>query len=208
MNVAVIVSSIIAILVIIGFTVFILIVALRDRDNTSTSNNNNNIDNTESNNVVSRINWIEVNRGFPATSFPPCFESSGEVKKIYSILAGYNLQKKYIMLLDIYSMLLCEDLQIRAKACSDTFVNDRLADLHTYGGDANDQRAMEIVKSVTNVRNNKMGKMLIMSTDLIEREMKSIQGDNAISKADKEQIFGYNSLFYRRVYDFMNRRCP
>jgi hypothetical protein len=53
-----------------------------------------------------------------------------------------------------------------------------------------------------------MGKLLVMATDLIEKQMKELQADNVISKSDKEQISGYNSLFYRQHFDLMNKRCP
>jgi hypothetical protein len=53
-----------------------------------------------------------------------------------------------------------------------------------------------------------MGKLLVMATDLIEKQMKEIQNDGQISKSDKEAIVGFNSLFYRQHYDFMNKRCP
>ena len=105
-------------------------------------------------------------------------------------------------------MLLCQNTQIRARACSDTFINDRMADLNTYGANANDENAVNIVKAVTNLQNNKMGKMLVMATSLIEKQMAEIKADNAISASDKQQIEGYNSQFYRNIYDFMNKRCP
>lgn len=196
-------------LLIIGLTIFILVIALRGR--TKDTGPNLNLDytmDTLPNASVSRINWTENTRGFNSSVFPPCYDQASEVKKIFSILRGYNLEKKYIVLLDVYSMILCQESQVRSKNCSDTFINDRLADLNTYGANVNDQNAVSIVKSVTNLQNTKMGKLLAMATDLIEKQMKEIKSDNAISNSDKEQIAGYNSLFYRQHYDFMNKRCP
>jgi len=196
-------------LLVIGLTIFILVIALRGRDRDTGPNLNLDytID-TLPNATVSRINWTENTRGFNNTVFPPCYEQANEVKKIFSILRGYNLEKKYMTLLDVYSMVLCQESQVRSKNCSDTFINDRLADLNTYGADVNNQNAVLIVKSTTNLQNTKMGKLLVMATDLIEKQMKELQTDNVISKSDKEQISGYNSLFYRQHYDFMNKRCP
>ena len=200
--------AIVSFLVVMGFTIFILIVAFRGKGDKSIQS----IDYSDSaggvSPVVSRINWTENNRGFSSTIFAPCVDAASELKKLHTLLKGYNLEKKYMMLLDVYSMLMCQEAQVRSRQCSDTFINDRLADLNTYGANPNDQNAVQIVKSVTNLQNNKMGKLLVMATNLIEKEMKDIQADNQISKADKEQISGYNSLFYRQHYDFMNKRCP
>jgi hypothetical protein len=206
-NSEILVLGIVSFLLIVGFTIFILVMAFRNKSSSSVSQT---IDYTTTTAapVVSRINWTEVNRGFVTNNFPPCYDLSAEARKMYTILNSYNLEKKYMMLLDVYSILLCQNTQIRARACSDTFLNDRLADLNTYGGNANDQNAVNIVKSVTNLQNNKMGKLLVMATNLIEKQMSEIQKDNAISASDKQQMTGHNSLFYRNVYDFMNKRCP
>lgn len=194
--------------VIIGFTIFILIIAFRGKSDTSPNPSVDYTENSVANAITSRINWTENLRGFTSSMFPPCYDLSPEVKKIFSILKGYNLEKKYMQLLDVYSMVLCQETQIRAKACSDSFINDRLADLNTLGGDANSQHAIGIVKANTNLQNNKMGKFLVMATDLIEKQMKELLNDATISKSDKEQISGFNSLFYRQRYDLMNKRCP
>lgn len=208
MNIAVIVLSLFAFFLVLGFTVFIVMIAFRNKPETTKQNIDYTSD-TVSQPVTSRINWTEVTRGFvPTDPLPPCYETSSECKKIFTILKSYNMEKKYMMLLDVYSMLRCQDSQMRSRACSDTFLNDRIADLNTYGGNPNDADAIKIVKSVTNLQNNKMGKLLVMATDLIEKQMKEIQNDGQISKSDKEQIVGFNSLFYRQHYDFMNKRCP
>jgi hypothetical protein len=215
MNYGVILLSILSFFIIFAFAILILIIVFKDKKTTTTTTAaiSNVPDYTtdttvKSTAVVSRINWSEINRGFPSTNFPPCCEPVAEVKKIFTILQGYNLQKKYMMLLDVYSIILCQDAQVRIKICSDTFINDRLADLNTYGADANDKTAIDIVKANTNLNNTKMGKLLVMATNLIEKELANIQNDNAISKSDKEQIMGFATQFYRLRYDFINKRCP
>lgn len=203
-----IILGIIIFLMIIAFTALILIVALRKPKSSSTSSTSSTTDSTVPITNISKSPWSEINRGFPVTNFPPCCDSSNEIKKIFSIIKGYNLEKKYMELFDVYSMLMCQDVQIRMKVCSDSFINDRLADLNTYGADSNNETAVSIVKSVVDLNNNKIGKLLIMATDLIEKHMNNIKNDNSISKTDKEQIFGYNSQFYRQKYEFMAKRCP
>lgn len=201
--------SVVSLLVIMGFTIFILVMAFRGRKDSSASQTIDYTDTTgAASPVVSRINWSENNRGFSSTVFPPCVDAAPELKKLHTILKTYNLEKKYMVLLDVYSMLMCQEAQVRSRQCSDTFINDRLADINTYGGNPNDQNAVQIVKSVTNLQNNKMGKLLVMATSLIEAQMAEVMKDNQVSKADKEQIAGFNSLFYRQHYDFMNKRCP
>lgn len=197
--------GIIILSIIIGFTVLILVVVLRKDNNTQS---NSTITPSQPTPVVSQLSWTEKNRGFPSTYFPPCCESSNEIKKIFALISGYNLQKKYMQLFDIYSIVMCQDTQIRMKVCSDTFINDRLADLNTYGADPTNNAAIAIVKSTTNLSNNKIGKFLLMATDLIEKQMNSIKNDNAISNTDKEQIYGYNAQFYNQKYDYMSKHCP
>jgi len=200
--------AIIILFIIIGFTVLILVVVLR-KDNNSTSNSSNTISNqSHPNPVISQLPWSEKNRGFPSTYFPPCCDSSNEIKKIFALISGYNLQKKYMQLFDIYSIVMCQDTQIRMKVCSDTFINDRIADLNTYGADHTNTAAIAIVKSTTNLSNNKIGKFLLMATDLIEKQMNNIKHDNAISNTDKEQIYGYNAQFYNQKYSYMSKQCP
>ena len=196
--------GIIILSIIIGFTVLILVVVLR-KDNNTQSNSS---DQSHPNPVISQLPWTERNRGFPSTYFPPCCDSSNEIKKIFTLITGYNLQKKYMQLFDIYSIVMCQDAQIRMKVCSDSFINDRIADLNTYGADPTNTAAIAIVKSSTNLSNNKIGKFLLMATDLIEKQMNNIKNDNAISNTDKEQIYGYNSQFYNQKYSYMAKQCP
>lgn len=211
---AILILGAISFLVVIAFTVLILVVAFRNGNKTTSSTTTNQtVDYSSSaapapTPVVSQINWTEVTRGFPTSFFPPCVEWSAEVKKIFTILKNYNLEKKYMQLLDTYSMVLCQEAQVKSRNCSDTFINDRIADLNTYGGNPNDSNAINIVKSVTALNNTKMGKLLVMATNIIETQMAQVRNDPLISKTDKEQMDGYNSLFYRQHYDFMNKRCP
>lgn len=206
--ISIIAISLITIAVIVGFTIFILVVALRKKPDDPL-----NVDYISSNKesvipTVSRINWTENLRGYSSNIFPPCFDLSGELKKVYAILKSYNLEKKYFQLLDVFSIILCQDTQVRDRDCPDSFINDRLADLNTMGGDANDQNAIVIVKANTNLNNNKIGKLLVMATSIIEKYMKEIKADTLISSSDKEQIEGFKSFFYRQHYDYINKRCP
>jgi hypothetical protein len=207
-NSSAIVLGAVAFLLIVGFTILILVVALRGRSSGTIKPTDYDSDATIPNTAISRINWTENQRGFPSTVFPPGYEVSGEAKKIFTVLRGYNLERKYMTLLDVISIVLCQRLQLQSKGCQESFINDRLADLNTYGADANSQHAVAIVKSNTNLQNNKIGKLLVMSTDIIQKEMNNVHQDSNISKSDKEQISGNVSLFYRQNQDFVNKRCP
>lgn len=200
--------SIITIAVIVGFTIFILVVALRKKPEDPLG-----VDYISSNKesvtpALSRINWTENLRGYSSNIFPPCYDLSGELKKVYALLKSYNLEKKYLQLLDVFSIVLCQETQVRDRDCPDSFINDRLADLNTMGADANDQTAITIVKANTNLNNNKIGKFLVMATNVIEKQMKEIKADPTISSSDKDQIEGFKAFFYRQHYDYINKRCP
>lgn len=200
----IIIASIVFFVIVI-FSIVILIIALR-----KSPTQNDPIDYTNDNinpNVISRINWSENNRGYSNSQFPPCYELSPECKKIFSIIKSYNLEKKYMQLFDVYSIVLCQESQTRDKTCLQTFLNDRIADLRGLDADYNAQNAVLIVKANTNLLNNKIGQFLVMATDLIEKSLKELYQDNTISMQDKEQISGYNSSFYRQHYDFINKRC-
>ena len=201
--VAAIILSVVAFAIIVGFTILILVVAMRDKPN-NTWDQDNTVVNTP---TASRINWTENTRGFQSSNFPPCYEQSGEVRKVYAILKANNLEKKYMQLLDVYSILLCQYTQTESRPCSESYINDRLADLNAFGGDANNQRAQGIVKSITQLSNNKVGKMLVMATDLIERQIESLKKEKDITTSDIEQIVGLNSMFYRQRYDLINKHC-
>ena len=194
-------------ILVIAFTIFILVVAFRGKSDPTTATTSYITDSTAY--TTSRINWTENTRGFPSEGvFPPGYGNSAEAKKIYTILRSYNLEKKYMIFLDVYSILLCQEMQIKSRSCPDTFINDRLSDLNTYGGDPNDQTAIQIVKANTNLLNTKMGKLLVMSCNILENYLKQIREDKAISKQDLEAISGFNSQFYRNKFDFLNKRCP
>lgn len=193
---AIIILSVITFIIVIGFVIMILILALKD--NTPTYSNT--IQSTSG-------DWSENKRGYTSYTFAPCLESSNEAKKIYSILKSYNLDIKYMKLFNVYSIVLCQYNQLQSNSCEKTFLNERLMDLKTYSGNPNGQNAMTIVKAITDLRNTKMGQFLVMATDLIEKYIANIKGETIISNIDKEQIIGYNSFIYRQKYDAMNRKC-
>jgi hypothetical protein len=158
--------------------------------------------------VTKTVVWTENRRGFYSPNeFPPGFDKSVEARRIYSILKGQNLDMTYMTLLDIYSILLCQELEQNAKPCSQTAVDARMKDLQAYGGDVYSKNARAIVQSVSNIKNNKVGQLLIIACDVLEKELDKISADGTITAGDKTAMKGLNAAFYRMHFDLLNRSC-
>lgn len=149
------------------------------------------------------IVWSETKRGFYSSNdLPPCFQGTVDVSKIFMLLRALKLDTRYIQLLDVYSMLLCQ-----ANVCNPGFLDDRIRELSMYGADVNNKAAVEIVSSVTRLSNNKTATFLVMACDVIEKQIAKMKNDTDISTVDKQAIIGYNSQFYRTNLDNINKKC-
>ena len=81
-----------------------------------------------------RLGWIENSRNnLDYKKYPPCFNLSLPAQKIFDILASNNLVVKHKVLLEVYSMILCQVNYLQSKLCPQTMLIDRLENLDSFG---------------------------------------------------------------------------
>ncbi len=81
-----------------------------------------------------KLGWIEnsrYNRGYK--KYPPCFNLSLSAQEIYNILEAKDLITKHKVLLEVYSMILCQVTYLKSKLCPQTMLLDRIKDLDAFG---------------------------------------------------------------------------
>ncbi len=81
-----------------------------------------------------KLGWIENsrnNRNFK--NYPPCFNLSFEAQKLFDLLENNDVILKHKVLLEVYSMILCQVTYLKSKLCPQTMLIDRLKDLDSFG---------------------------------------------------------------------------
>ena len=80
------------------------------------------------------LGWIENsrnNRNFE--KYPPCFNLSIQAQKLFDLLEANDLIVKHKVLLEVYSMILCQVNYLKSKLCPQTMLIDRLTNLDSFG---------------------------------------------------------------------------
>lgn len=139
-------------------------------------------------------------------SFPQCFELSSDAKQVYGILKGSNLDITYSRLLDAYSLSLCQ-LKDFKNNCDTKTMDQRITTLNNWNANQYNKDAINIVNSVTKITNNKYGQFLVQVCDICENQINNINNNINITPLIKTQIIGYNSEFYRTIFDQINTIC-
>lgn len=148
----------------------------------------------------------------PYNTFPPCFDLSVDAKKVFQILKATKMDVKYIQLLDVYSLTLCQLQDFQTSCTSENTlkqINQRLSTLDSWKADVNNAKAISIVNSVTHITKPslKTSQFLFKVCDICEKNINAIQQDNTFNTATKTQILGFNSEFYRTIFDNINKLC-
>lgn len=146
-------------------------------------------------------------------TFPPCFSLSVDARKVFQILKAINMDVKYIQLLNAYSLILCQ-LQDFQTSCTTqntlNQINQRIATLDSWNANPNNANAISIVNSITHITNlsSKTSQFLFKACDICEKNINTIQQDNTFNTSTKTQLIGFNSEFYRTIFDKINQLCP
>lgn len=122
--------------------------------------------------------------------YPPCYNICGATRSIQDKLEkalGNNFMN-YRKLLDLYSIVLCQEVYIESKRRNE-MLQQRIQDLASMGGKINKK---DIIKATS----EDMSKFLTLAKNLIERQIKMMLEDNSINKDTKKDIIKLNSIFY------------
>lgn len=137
-----------------------------------------------------------------------CFKISIDAQNVLKILKSLNLENKYNVLLNAYSLALCLLIDFQVNSCVNTeSLEKRIDILNTWNANPKNDEAIAIVDAIIQIKNQRVNLFLIMICDICENQINIIKNDVNISKYDKEQISGYNSEFYRDTFDKINSYC-
>ena len=142
----------------------------------------------------------------PNSPFPPCFELSHTAKETFRILMANGVKDAYARLLDVYSLVLCQQ-QDRCAAAGSPTIKEKSAQLEAWGADANNKEAKDIVKSIVRNADQTLERFLVLATHLSTVQIRAIEKDDRIPKTSKEALVGFNSQFYRSHYAVFNNPC-
>ena len=150
--------------------------------------------------------WYEESRkNIAFNKYPPCYDICGATRNIYDIFEKTKLINDYYVLLNVYSVILCQEAH--AKYCREEMVLERLRDLKNSGGNELDRDAQDIVRKHTKLQNNHIGFLLVLATSIIIKELRKIVDDKRISDKDKKSIMNLNETFYKIHYDKITQLC-
>lgn len=143
---------------------------------------------------------------FSKDKYPPCYEICGATKKVFDILENKNLLEKYHQLIDHYSIVLCQEVYLKQKKCSETMFDQRYELISK-------NHIPENIKDIVNEniidepQNKIMIEFLENITFNIENNIEQIKNDSDLNKKEKQTIIKMNSVFYQVHYNELTKNC-
>lgn len=156
--------------------------------------------------IIPQTTNIEVSNKF--IGFPQCYDLSTSAKKVFQLLKGTDMDSKYAQLLNVYSLALCQ-LQDYTNNCDTSKIDERLKILNSWGASSYNVTSNNIVKSMTHIidETTKTNEFLFKVCDICEKNIALINMDDNVLRPNKLQIIGFNSEFYRSIFDKINYLC-
>lgn len=145
-----------------------------------------------------KFQWTEMKRSNPMfEKYPPCYDICGATRTIQDKLEGVNLQVKYHKLLDVYSIVLCQE-KYKNSPNAEKMMKQRINDLIELG--AKREMVFETQKVISDypAENPIVKDFLLLATNLIEREINTLSSD--VNIALFNSIKGLNAVFYQVHY--------
>lgn len=159
--------------------------------------------------VGGNLTWLENDRGNPNyKNYPPCYDICGATRKIQDILDKHGLTQKYQKMLELYSLVLCQEVYLKTKKCENTMLDERINDLNRIGSVSVIQRDREIVRnSIENLPSSmEMLYFLEKTTAELENIIPEIKQESIDAK-DIETIVKMNTVFYEVHYPVLAENC-
>ena len=154
--------------------------------------------------------WSERIRGITQTVFegmPPCFEYNESARRIYAIISARNKVIEYRALLDIISILLCQNTDTCTGERSR--FKDRYTQVIGSGGNPRDALATDILKVyVKDVDLDKSIALFIVATvNLIQKHFDVLYRDEDFSSNERDSVNGLIRELLSTVVDEVYRKC-
>ena len=133
------------------------------------------------------LGWIENSRGnMNYEKYPPCFDLSTQAQTIFDLLESKNLIRKYKVLLDVISMMLCQIKFLASKVCTSTMIGERVKDLDAFGYVRNDNRYLTFL--IKMIGQKQYDDSYPSTVDFILKSVTLIEDQLALLKNDVNEI--------------------
>jgi len=146
------------------------------------------------------MNFTELKRGNPPYQFyPPCYDICGATRTIQDILTKINKIEKYAQLLDLYSIVLCQEKHNNSSTNRE-MIEQRITDLKNMGALENNMFGSLNIVNRYNITNRKVSEFLQLVTNLIQIQINRLVTDLDIPFEYKNKIEKLNETFYEVHY--------
>jgi len=143
--------------------------------------------------------WTEMNRkNNMFEKYPPCYDICGATRNIQDKLESVNKKEEYHKLLDVYSIVLCQE-KYKDSPRTKEMMTQRINDLISLGAEKNNVFGTENILKQYNPNNPVVLDFMYLATNLIQREINRLSQDN-IEPEIKSKIEKLNEVFYEVHY--------
>ena len=143
--------------------------------------------------------WTEMNRkNNMFEKYPPCYDICGATRNIQDKLESVNKKEEYHKLLDVYSIVLCQE-KYKDSPRTKEMMTQRINDLISLGAEKKNVFGTENILKQYNPNNPVVLDFMYLSTNLIQREINRLSQDN-IEPEIKSKIEKLNEVFYEVHY--------
>ena len=150
------------------------------------------------------MTWTENKRNnLSFNKYPPCYDICGSTRNIYDEIERTGKLEEYKMLLDVYSIVLCQVKYINSRNVREMMMN-RITDLIKYGGDTDESKYSGVL-GMYPTPCDRSRLFMALSTSLIENEIRKIDSDSGFSEEAKQKIREFNRSFYNNNYSVIAR---
>jgi hypothetical protein len=160
------------------------------------------------------IQYLENSRSnYSTDKYFPCFKLCNFARNIFDILENYNLVEKYQNLLNVMSLILCQEKYALESRCK-IMINDRIDDLKKLGFEKLNKMEYNKANSVTYAYigpsyklkvNSNLEQLIVGSTYLIEKELNLLVND--LNKKDYLKVIEFIQEFYKIHYNKLIDNC-
>jgi len=151
--------------------------------------------------------WTEQKRGnMPFEKYPPCYDICGATRTIQDNLEKENKQDTYRKLLDVYSIVLCQE-KFKDSPRLKEMMFQRITDLLKMGAKNDDFNGSQKIVNSYNPKCPVSKELMLLSSNLLEKEIDKLKKDSTISPATKTNILKMHDVFYSVHFPVIAEIC-
>ena len=147
--------------------------------------------------------WTEMNRkNNMFEKYPPCYDICGATRNIQDKLEIVNKKEEYHKLLDVYSIVLCQE-KYKDSPRAKEMMTQRINDLISLGAEKKNVFGTENILKEYTANNPIVLDFMYFATNLIQKEINRLSQDN-IDSETKTKIEKLNEVFYEVHYPIIS----